>query len=909
MKKMLSFTLALILVINILPLMGMQKVYAEETDTATILPGDCNEDYSVDAKDVLRLRRYLSGGWDAPDNAINEIAADVNGEGAVNAKDITRLRRFLAGGWPNEVPTLYVPEEESDTYHSSGDYVESEYDPATLRDSEDIVDLEDDVFEIVSTSEVNVVHSYNAETNSYFFSNADDSLKNLEIGDKLTVPACDILPDGAVIIVKESYNNLRYWVIVSEEVELDDIVENIDIAEIVPITEDMVVEYGEFVTPILEDSPSTLSYSCENSDDLAIKESSVNLKPIKLSINIPLTTKNSGASASISGKIELAPSIKVDINMRESRFLLSLDNKMASNIKFKSSYENQIFDMGQVYRISSAGIKQKYANRNLSAADCADYRTKLYECKFPIATSGLSITCAWYAKITANGQLYIEASYTQNNSLGVKFENGKWKDINTESKSLSVKGNADASVYAGVGIQLGLYYAGIASATLDPEVGIQITAATEFDENLLTKGKTSTAHNCYFCVDGDIYSLLSINTSIQLGPDWLTLYQYAGNLYSNTSKLGDFYITVGGPGHKSIAFGWGECPYDIEPEPSIETKKVSLTKENPSMTFKLTPSVSGIYIFESSNLTNADPNCSLYDSKTNLLDSDYGASYLYDNMKIVYNLIAGETYFIRAENYDSLSANTVYSYDINITAPSSVSNTNNLTRENAYTFSDNVNVRLAFGASARYYKFTASTSGIYTIESSNLTNADPYCSLYDSKTNLLYSDYGKSYLYDNMKIVYNLIAGETYFIRAGNYDSLRANTVYSYDINITAPTSVSNTNNLSRENAYEFSGNVNVQLAYGAATRYYKFTVANSGIYKIESSNRKNADPYCSLYDSKGNLLDYDYGKSYLYDDVKIEYNLIADETYYIKAENYDILNANTVYSYDLTITPPESEV
>ena len=72
------------------------------------IPGDPNKDGSVDLKDVVLIRRWLAGGWDA---VINEANADVNGDGVVSSKDLVVLRRYLAGGWDAELvysDILYV---------------------------------------------------------------------------------------------------------------------------------------------------------------------------------------------------------------------------------------------------------------------------------------------------------------------------------------------------------------------------------------------------------------------------------------------------------------------------------------------------------------------------------------------------------------------------------------------------------------------------------------------------------------------------------------------------------------------------------------------------------------------------------------------------------------------------------
>lgn len=58
----------------------------------TPLTGDANGDNKIDAKDLARLKKYLSG----LTQEIN-LLADMNGDGLIDAKDLTRLKKHLSG--------------------------------------------------------------------------------------------------------------------------------------------------------------------------------------------------------------------------------------------------------------------------------------------------------------------------------------------------------------------------------------------------------------------------------------------------------------------------------------------------------------------------------------------------------------------------------------------------------------------------------------------------------------------------------------------------------------------------------------------------------------------------------------------------------------------------------------------
>lgn len=59
-------------------------------------PGDVDGDKIINAKDLVLIRRYITGNYDV---SINEFAADVNDDGRINTTDIILIRRYIAGGY------------------------------------------------------------------------------------------------------------------------------------------------------------------------------------------------------------------------------------------------------------------------------------------------------------------------------------------------------------------------------------------------------------------------------------------------------------------------------------------------------------------------------------------------------------------------------------------------------------------------------------------------------------------------------------------------------------------------------------------------------------------------------------------------------------------------------------------
>ena len=60
------------------------------------LAGDLDGDGVVNTTDVVKLRRYIAGGYDVE---LTDEIADLDGDGVVNTTDVVKLRRYIAGGY------------------------------------------------------------------------------------------------------------------------------------------------------------------------------------------------------------------------------------------------------------------------------------------------------------------------------------------------------------------------------------------------------------------------------------------------------------------------------------------------------------------------------------------------------------------------------------------------------------------------------------------------------------------------------------------------------------------------------------------------------------------------------------------------------------------------------------------
>ena len=64
------------------------------------ITGDANDDGEINVKDVISIRRFITGSYGTE---IHNEAADANKDGEVNVKDVITIRRYISGGYGVEL--------------------------------------------------------------------------------------------------------------------------------------------------------------------------------------------------------------------------------------------------------------------------------------------------------------------------------------------------------------------------------------------------------------------------------------------------------------------------------------------------------------------------------------------------------------------------------------------------------------------------------------------------------------------------------------------------------------------------------------------------------------------------------------------------------------------------------------
>ena len=213
-----------------------------------------------------------------------------------------------------------------------------------------------------------------------------------------------------------------------------------------------------------------------------------------------------------------------------------------------------------------------------------------------------------------------------------------------------------------------------------------------------------------------------------------------------------------------------------------------------------------------------------------------------------------------------------------------------------------ISVDKDYAKQEKYYKFTPSTSGSYTFQTSGATsNVDPDGALYDSdKLNIL------SQIADNdgknFKITYDLAANTTYYLKIIFYGTSTETGSVTLTV-VNNGGSGGDADGSSFENAISINLNemVNMSVTSADRTKYYKFIPSTTGTYIFESNvGTSGIDPKIELY--KDSDTSNAYGS---HDDVdnsndrnfKLSIELTAGETYYAKVYCFDSNEGNINFS------------
>lgn len=507
----------------------------------------------------------------------------------------------------------------------------------SVRPSENVVEYKDDVFEVDGDGSVNKLESYDEKQNKYVFSNIDDSIKNLQVGDVFIVDSCDLIPGGIAIKVKTiNVSGTTATIYGDDNIAADEVLEKIDIAEETALTFDNIESFSlaEGVTAVNENGETFAMVKERQENDTYLADTSDEL------LAQTFTTGNESLSFSLDEKMKYGtltrkftlerPKLQTDIDYGAIKGLKKLEVKViwseTEDVKYscKKSLSNGI-GTGSIQKFDQDGnslseLIKKHTKNGLS--DVKDELTgenagevqeqKIAEMNVPIGTTPFIATVGIYLQIELTGEVSLSVKHTITTTAGFKYENDKFNPIFEKTNSVDLKADAQATLEAGIQIETSLSLLKVVSVSTGLGAGVGVTAKV----NLLSAGLSGTAsleglsgtatgnlvgvgggsvtgeigfdgidgsyqlHRCRLCLDGDIYIYARITAKTTMGiGDKLSYTPFSKTiniLNASNAKIRDFYISVHEKNNGIIDFDWGDCPH-LYKSPSVEEQPSDTT--------------------------------------------------------------------------------------------------------------------------------------------------------------------------------------------------------------------------------------------------------------------------------------------------------------------------------------------
>ena len=295
-----------------------------------------------------------------------------------------------------------------------------------------------------------------------------------------------------------------------------------------------------------------------------------------------------------------------------------------------------------------------------------------------------------------------------------------------------------------------------------------------------------------------------------------------------------------------------DASFEIQPNEIIGFSG-EVSSDGQNIDYEYIPSLSGIYRFEFSNVPNGtDMRLRIYNSGWEQIKTDYD---LDNGDGLTENLTAGETYYVRVEQYREYG-----SYTLNVgQKKETVDITNYTAVSDSIQYTDQEND----------YLYVAGNDGTYRFEFSDVPNGtDLRLRIYNSGWEEMKSDYD---LDNGDGLTVSFTAGETYYIRVEQYREYG-----SYTLNIGPKKEIVDLTNYT---------SISDSIQYTEQANDYLYVAENDGAYRFEFSNVPNGtDLRLRIYNSGWEEMKSDYNLDN--GDGLTEF-LTAGETYYIRAEQY----------------------
>lgn len=440
----------------------------------------------------------------------------------------------------------------------------------SLRESPNIVKFLDDIVSLTS-SDKNILIEENG--NTYIFNNISDEVKNLSKGDKFVIEPCSNIPSGIAIKVSNiNINGNSAEITADTNTSFDDFIDEIDVAEKVNLTMDMLDKstLPEGVTveeiPTTENSnisASGLSYS-NNAPELSLlynkTSNDTNLEQTA-TYNIfnkkKFTIKEVKiGDLTVNGDVIFDDwSVTCDIlhnSIIPDGFKVKLDTDSTINVSANYGVKNS-FEKGKgVFTATGKNYKDFWHESIIGEddfdKDFNDYKVGLGEWSFPVA-SVIVVKIKAYLKVEAEGNISIAISQEIKTEQGVQCQLSKMPPqfISKSDPKTDIAVVADGILKAGLNGEVSASVLNLGGVALD--LGFGVGAIANIEEN-----KNNSIHLCKYCMDGDGY----FYGEVALEPVILGKEKQGLNKIFKKKFLDFYYSFDTGQG------GFGECPNKAE---------------------------------------------------------------------------------------------------------------------------------------------------------------------------------------------------------------------------------------------------------------------------------------------------------------------------------------------------------
>lgn len=487
----------------------------------------------------------------------------------------------------------------------------------TLRPSKNIVDYNDEVISVGGDSEFNKLESFVESENKYVFSNVDDSIKNLQVGDVFIVESCDLIPGGVAIKVKNiDVSGNSATIFGDEDISLEEVVDEIDISQETAMTfENMdTIALADGVSVVNERGQTFAMAKAAQSENIYLADASNNLLAqssagtgeslsFKLDVNLAKgQTSYAKGDVKLSGSITLNyPRLHTDIDYGALKGLKKLEVKVitseSKNVQLKCSGSLGA-KVGQ-YRVDNGTDWKNYlaAGGIGTVADEQKVVQHLASMDIPIGTTPFIATVGLYAQVSLTGEVTIGITQTVSHTAGFSYKDDSGLSFIYEKKnSVDASVDAEGKLEVGASFEVGISMLKVVTVSCDTGLGIGAKAKTKIlqagvsgsvgtsgiqvsvsGDTAFTGGGSATGkadlsgfsgsyeyHRCRLCLDGDIYLYARLTAKVTIGAGKLSFTPVSRTvtiLDDKNAKIKDFYVSVHENNSPTLEFGWGDCPH------------------------------------------------------------------------------------------------------------------------------------------------------------------------------------------------------------------------------------------------------------------------------------------------------------------------------------------------------------